>query len=132
MKKFFLLCFVLSALGGVLTAQQNATVDINDDIYYVLSIAQDRGLCDYFSGARPYSVKRIKYAVEQILENQEKLKPSELKVIENFLERYVVPEKNSIGPLKMNVSNHKDKWHFSFNYDFGFESSGSGGLYTNS
>lgn len=99
---FYFICFERFFLA----AQQNATVDINDEIYYVLSIAQDRGLCDYFSGARPYSVKRIKYAVDQILENQDKLKPAELKVVENFLDRYVIPEKNSIGLFKMNVSNH--------------------------
>lgn len=132
MKKIVLLFFVLSALAGSVFAQQNMSVDITDDIYDVLSIAQERGLCDYLPGARPYSVKRIKYAVNQILENQEKLKPVELKIIENFLARFKEPEKNSINLFDMNVSNHKDKWHFSFNYGFGFESSGSGGLYTNS
>ena len=103
MKKIVLLFFVLSALAGSVFAQQNMSVDITDDIYDVLSIAQERGLCDYLPGARPYSVKRIKYAVDQILENQEKLKPVELKIIENFLARFKEPEKNSINLFDMNV-----------------------------
>lgn len=132
MKKLIAAVCLLFSLSFNLFAQENLSIDIDNEIYHILDIAQERGLCSRFSGAKPYSLRRIRLALDEILENEESLKPEERKVVENFLELNAVPEKNHFGLDKINWANKFDIWRCSFNYSFGIEASGSGGLYTNS
>ena len=129
--KLFVFILAMFICNSLVFAQNNMSIGIDDNIYRVLDSAQARGLCDFLPTVKPYSLKRIKYAIDQILENQEKLTVVERQIIENFL------DKNNFEDRKKNlfqtgVSNHKEKWHCSFYYDFSFESSVSGGIYTNS
>lgn len=132
MKKIIACLVLFFTLSFNFFAQENLTIDMGDDIYAVLEIAEERGLCTHLPGIRPLSLRRIRLALDQILENSESLKPEEVKIIENFLDLHALPEKNHFGLDKINWANKQDIWRCSFNYTFGLEASGSGGLYTNS
>lgn len=132
MKKVIASIFLLFSLSFCIFSQENLSIDLNDEIYKVLEIAQERGLCSHFSGARPYSLRRIKLAIDQIMENSDSLKPEELKIIENFTALHALPEKNKFSLERVYWANKQDTWRCSFNYTFGLEASGSGGLYTDS
>ena len=54
---------------GVLFAQTNTTVNVNDEIYSILSNAEERGLCTTLSRIRPYTEKYILTKLDEILEN---------------------------------------------------------------
>ncbi|MBD5443750.1 MAG: hypothetical protein HDR34_10195 [Treponema sp.] len=57
------------AVGWMLFAQTNTTVDVNDEIYSILSNAESRGLCTTLSEVRPYTEKYIIKKLDEILEN---------------------------------------------------------------
>jgi hypothetical protein len=66
----FLIGLILSAFGGLyfLGAQSNNSVPVDQEVYYILELAQIRGLCDPLPGARPYSEKQILRALDTILD----------------------------------------------------------------
>lgn len=130
--KSILIFLALFSCSILIFAQNNNSVNIEDDIYNVLDSAQNRGLCDFLPTVKPYSVARIKYAVDQILENQEKLRPVEIRIIEEFLDEHNYTEKKQKKLYDVGVANNSDKWRFSLYYSFGLDSSVSGGIYTNS
>ncbi|MBD5412779.1 MAG: hypothetical protein HDR51_08565 [Treponema sp.] len=60
---------LLFALECLLFAQTNTTVDVNDEIYDILSNAESRGLCTTLSEVRPYTEKYILKKLDEILGN---------------------------------------------------------------
>ena len=85
--KLFVFILAMFICNSLVFAQNNMSIGIDDNIYRVLDSAQARGLCDFLPTVKPYSLKRIKYAIDQILENQEKLTVVERQIIENFLDK---------------------------------------------
>ena len=94
--------------------------------------AQKNLSCGFLPGAKPYTVSRIFKAIDEILEHEDELKPSEIEILENFKAKYEInPEKkNNVKHLA--IQTNDEKYHFSFLYDFGLESNVSGGIYNKS
>ena len=90
MKRTFVkkLCIFISCLGLTfsLYAQSNNTVDIADDIYSFLRIAETRGLCDSLSPVRPYTEKYIVSKLDQILENLDD--ENQKAIVEEYKNKY--------------------------------------------
>ncbi|MDR1972933.1 MAG: hypothetical protein LBQ46_13550 [Treponema sp.] len=59
--------FVLFGALVPLGAQSHVSVPVDHEIYYVLEMAQIRGLCDPLPAVRPYSQKQVLDAIDMIL-----------------------------------------------------------------
>jgi hypothetical protein len=59
----FFAAWALAPLG----AQFHGSVAVGEDVYYILELAQIRGLCDALPGVKPYSRKQILDALDTIL-----------------------------------------------------------------
>lgn len=83
---FFSFCAALSA-------QQNITVDVGDEVYDILENASLRGLCSPLPAVKPYSQRFIKDTLNQILINLDDYTDdyeitSEKNIVERQLERF--------------------------------------------
>ena len=132
MKKIILSIFALFLCMEFCFAQKNLSVSVDDEIYSILEVAEMKGFCGFLPGAKPYTVSRIFKAIDEILEHEDELKPSEIEILENFKAKYEInPEKkNNVKHLA--IQTNDEKYHFSFLYDFGLESNVSGGIYNKS
>ncbi len=132
MKKIFVSIFVLFLSLQTVFSQENISVSVDDEIYKILDVSEMKGLCSFLPGAKPYTVKRIIKAIDEILEHQDELKETEIKVLNNFKDRYKInPEKkNNVKHLAVQTNDEKN--HFSFLYNFSFDSAFFGGLYNDS
>lgn len=132
MKKIVLVFLTVLLTVANLNAQKNLSVDIDDDIYNVLNVAEMRGLCAYLPGAKPYTVARILKAIDQIFEHEDKLNQHEVQILQNFRDRYVINPEKKNGLTHVAVENESEKFHCSFLYDFGMQGMFSGGFYNDS
>ncbi len=132
MKKIVLSVCALLLCAGFAFAQKNLSVDVDDEIYNVLEIAEMKGFCSFLPGAKPYTVSRIFKAIDEILEHEDKLKPSEIKILENFKAKHEVNSEKKNSASHLAVETKDEKYHFSFLYDFVLEGSVSGGIYNKS
>ena len=107
--------------GIVLQAQTHSSVQLDNQVYYILEQAETRGLCSALSGTRPYTRSIINEKIDEILNSgkAEKLKATEREVLEQYLTQFSKPQKGmdwrrgayyaetAIGkneaPLSMNV-----------------------------
>ena len=90
MKKIILSIFALFLCMEFCFAQKNLSVNIDDEIYSILEVAEMKGFCDFLPGAKPYTVSRIFKAIDEILEHEDELKPSEIEILENFKAKYEI------------------------------------------
>lgn len=132
MKKVFLILVAAIFCGTAAFAQLNLSVDLNDEIYGLLDYAQLKGYCSFLSGVKPYTAGRILDAIDEILEHEDQLKSAEIKYLEEFKEKYTTKSDKKMSAGHVALENDSEKWHFSFLYDFGLNTSFSGGVYTKS
>ena len=114
MKKIILSIFALFLCMEFCFAQKNLSVSVDDEIYSILEVAEMKGFCGFLPGAKPYTVSRIFKAIDEILEHEDELKPSEIEILENFKAKYEInPEKkNNVKHLA--IQTNDEKYHFSF------------------
>ncbi|GHV42616.1 hypothetical protein AGMMS49546_21870 [Spirochaetia bacterium] len=62
----FLTVLMFCVFGFSLTAQSNVSVPVHNEIYYVLEMAQMKGLLSPLPGAKPYTKKQILEAIDTI------------------------------------------------------------------
>ncbi|MDR2746325.1 MAG: hypothetical protein LBB77_02660, partial [Treponema sp.] len=64
-KGHFLIGFAFFAVWALapLWAQSHGSVAVEEEVYYILELAQMRGLCDPLPGVRPYSKRQVLYAL---------------------------------------------------------------------
>lgn len=135
MKKNFLM-FILLFVSTFVFSQENITVDITDDVYTILNIAEVQGLCSKLSNPKPYTQKYIVQKLNEIKNNLDesdsKFKKTELKVIDSYLKKYD-KRKKGIDWLKLSFSidNNNEKTPISFNVYDSVYSVFSTGRYTN-
>lgn len=132
MKKIILSVLALFLCIEFAFAQKNLSVRVDDEIYSILEIAEMKGFCGFLPGAKPYTVSRIFKAIDEILEHEDELKPSEVEILENFKARYEINPEKKNSARHLAVQTKDEKYHFSFLYDFGIESNVSGGIYNDS
>lgn len=128
-----ILCTVLFSLFVSGFAQQNLSVDIDDEIYRILETCQNRGLCSFMPGAKPYAQARILSAIDEILEHEGTLSETEKAVLIRYKEDYSPKENGKVlSVTRVRLQNEIKGVPLSFEYDLGLEASASGGLYTDS
>ncbi len=133
MKKILFLIAGLAFFTFAVSAQNNATVAINDDIYGFLEVAQKKGLCYPMNSYKPYTKAQILKALYEIDENWELLSEREAEILEAWLEKYDPEEvEKKMNLWEVNISNDNEDFPASFNYKTEFEFIYSGGLYNNS
>ena len=93
MKKVLIFITLLFTNLILLSAQNYTTIDISDDVYSFLTIAETKGYCGRLDNAKPYTkdyvVSTLQEIKESILEAEEnKYKDNELKVVDFYLSRY--------------------------------------------
>ena len=133
MKKIFSIVFIL-IFGTVCFAQKNLSVNIDNEIYNILDVAEMKGFCDFLPSAKPYTLARILKAVDQILEHEDELKPEEIAILEDFKKSNEIntEKKNGFTHLALESKTDEDNLHFSFLYDFSLDTYVSGGFYNDS
>lgn len=132
MKKIILSVFTLFFCFEFVFAQKNLSVDVDDEIYSVLEIAEMKGFCSFLPGAKPYTVSRIFKAIDEILEHEDELKPSEIELLEKFKAKHEINSEKKNSASHLAVQTKDEKYHFSFLYDFALEGNVSGGIYNKS
>lgn len=132
MKKIILSVFALLFCFEFAFAQKNLSVDVDDEIYSVLEIAEMKGFCSFLPGAKPYTVSRIFKAIDEILEHEDELKPSEIELLEKFKAKHEINSEKKNSASHLAVQTKDEKYHFSFLYDFSLEANVSGGIYNKS
>lgn len=134
MKRTFVkkLCIFISCLGlaFALYAQSNNTVDIADDIYSFLRIAETRGLCDSLSPVRPYTEKYIVSKLDQILENLDD--ENQKAIVEEYKNKYKREDGLSLKELAYKMTEQKGDIPVSLAVDLYNDTFMSGGMYSNS
>ena len=134
MKRTFVkkLCIFISCLGLTfsLYAQSNNTVDIADDIYSFLRIAETRGLCDSLSPVRPYTEKYIVSKLDQILENLDD--ENQKAIVEEYKNKYKREDGLSLKELAYKMTEQKGDVPVSLAVDLYNDTFMSGGMYSNS
>jgi hypothetical protein len=85
-----------------LSAQSHVSVSVDDPVYYVLEMAELRGLCDPLPVVKPYSRGVIIQAVNEILGNEASagLSAGERKILEDVKERLGKAPKTGINWLR--------------------------------
>ena len=134
MKRTFVkkLCIYISCLGlaFALYAQSNNTVDIADDIYSFLRIAETRGLCDSLSPVRPYTEKYIVSKLEQILNNLDD--ENQKAIVEEYKNKYKREDGLSLKELAYKMTEQKGDTTVSLAVDLYNDTFMSGGIYSDS
>lgn len=120
-----------------LNAQTNVTIDISDDVYGFLKIAETKGYCDRLPNARPYTQKFIISTLREIKEavldtEDSKKKDSELQTVEYFLSRYTDTEGLDLSRLAYKETTTVGGIPLSFEFSNTDEAFYSSGFYSDS
>lgn len=132
MKKIVLFASIILFSTSIF-AQTNVSVDIYDNIYNVIEFAQMKGFCSVQPGAKPYTEKKIKACLNEILEHEDELLPAELSIINEYLELTV--RKNKENKRLGSFYFEEDKWAdvpMSFRINYGLNVTASAGIYNKS
>jgi hypothetical protein len=89
-----IICFLLTIISVPVIAQNHISVPLDNQIYNILEQAEARGLCSPLSGIRPYTRSVVVSAIKEILESEsaDKLRNSEIEILENYLSRFSKPK----------------------------------------
>lgn len=131
MKKVIAVAFSIFCFASFAFSQANISIDVEDEIYTIIDNAYMRGLCSSVNGAKPWTENKIRLIINEILENEDKLSKTEVKVLEQFIEAHTVDYDSKKDLRSIYVSNGSETNPISFLYDFSFSGEGSGGFYTN-
>ena len=137
MKKIFLFVLLLSCSFFVF-AQANASVDIDDDIYSILSIAETKGLCKPLLNVKPYTQNYILEKVEEIKNNiensnyKDNIKNSEIEYLEKYIKKFETKIGFDFQNLSYRIQNNNEKFPVSLEFNDEVNILGSAGVYKNS
>ena len=119
-------------------SQENITVNLDDDIYSILSIAETKGLCKPLLNVKPYTQKYIFDKVSEIKENIEKsnykinIKESELNYINEYIKKFETKNGFDFQNLSYRIQNNNEKFPVSLEFNDQLNILGSTGVYQNS
>jgi hypothetical protein len=117
-----------------LFAQTYVSVPLEDQVYYFLEQAEQKGLCSPLSGIRPYTQHTIITAINEILdtENDKKLNSAEREILEQYLGKFSKPKRGLDWQRGMHHSEAvlgKNDTLLSLNLGTNLTTEGSTGLY---
>jgi len=118
-----------------LFAQTHNSVSLENQAYYILEQAEIKGLCNPLSGMRPYTKSVIIAAIEEILHSDkaEKLKKTELEILEQYLASFSKPETGmdwKRGAWRGETKMGKSDIELSANVGVSVDIEGSAGFYS--
>ena len=93
MKRKILMIFFIF-INFSIFSQTNVCVDIDDEVYSILNIAEVQGLCTPLLNVKPYTQKYILKKIEEIKNNiykseyQTNVMSSEVEYIENYIKKF--------------------------------------------
>lgn len=135
MKKI-LIIFVSVFLGSLIFAQSKNTVDLQDEIYNVLSACETKALCNSLSDERPYTkeyiLKVLNEIAENLKENNSYSSKVELETIEEYIKAYEIKSGFSLKDFRYHSESEKDGLYTSFNFDISSNTFVSSGIYEDS
>lgn len=118
-----------------LTAQTHNTVEVDDEVYRILQVAEIRGYCGILSTAKPYTKRYIIDRLDEILSKVESGSVEE-KIALQQKERFTPREDGfswkGFGWRWSNAKDENAKHPFSFQFDEAVDISFFGGLYNKS
>ncbi|MBQ0165610.1 MAG: hypothetical protein KBT02_00700 [Treponema sp.] len=128
---------MLVCISTALFSQANVTVDISDDVYNFLKIAETKGYCERLPNARPYTQKFIisvlKEIKEAILDSEDsRIRDSELQTVEYYLSRYTDRDGVDVTRLAYKETTMVGDVPLSFEFSNTDEAFITGGLYSDS
>jgi hypothetical protein len=134
LKLFFVICFLGIFSFVPVFSQTHTSVNMDNQVYYVLEQAEMRGLCSPLSGARPYTQGVVLAAINEILnsDKSKKLNAMELEILEQFRDKLAKPKKGidwQRGAWYNEVSLGKNNVPISANIGVGANFEGTAGLY---
>lgn len=124
MKKiiYALLCSVLVL---PLFAQTHATVDLGEDVYKFLTIAQEKGYCK-LANVKPYTEQ---YIIQRLEEIKNVCNDNETEIVEFYLSRYEYKPGLDLNKMSLRFENNNEKFPTSFTFANTTEGYFSTGLY---
>lgn len=137
MKKHILMIFI-SFFMFTAFAQQYATVDLGDDVYSFLIIAQEKGYCERLSNVKPYTQKYVITLLNEIKDNlyskhrESKFYDSEMETVQFYLDRYYKQEGIDFNRMSYRKEDDNNGFPLSFEFNNTFETFVSSGVYTDS
>ena len=137
MKKIFVL-FILICFNFFVFSQANVSIDFDDEIYSILSIAESKGLCKPLLNVKPYTQNYIIKKVQEIKNNienssyNENIKNSEIEYLEKYLKKYEIKNGFDFQNLSYRIQNKNEKFPVSLEFNDELNILGSAGLYKNS
>lgn len=129
MRRKIIVALSLLLFSSFCFAQRNNTIDISDEIYPILENLQIRGLVKPMIGQKPYTQRLILEKIDEAL-NTDKLMKSEKTFLEKWKAEKETPPVMDLKKLFIRKEHISEKFYASFNFNTGFETSASGGLYT--
>ena len=133
MKKI-LACLVALFSSICIFAQTNVTVDIDDDLYPFLTMAEQKGYCDRLPNAKPYTEKFIVECLNQIhdtIQSKEETwaTKKELETVDFYISRF--ERKNGLdwNRLSYRHENNDEKLPISFEFNNTTQGFVSTGIY---
>jgi len=134
--KLFFICSltVLFSLFPVFS-QTHTSVNLDNQVYYILEQAEMRGFCSPLSGARPYTQSNVISAINEILssDNSKKLNTAEREILEQYRNSFAKPKTGmdwQRGAWYSETSIGKTDTMLSGNIGVGMNVEGSGGFYS--
>ena len=128
----FIFCFFIYQS---LFAQTNITVDLGDEVYSFLEIAEEKGYCCKLSYNKPFTVKSIKerlFEIKEYLEkSNSKYKENELNTTEFYLSRYEYSDGTNWKRLSYRKTNEDEKYPMIFDFNHSSNLNVSSGVYDN-
>ena len=131
MKKILFLALVFFC--GILYAQTNVTVSLDNDVYVLLQNMELRGYCSALSPVKPYTekyiVERLEAAAEYLEENtDEEELTAQKKIIAEYLERFEHEEGLKLAALSFRKEGDVFGVPVSIEINDNFNAEVSGGL----
>lgn len=128
--KIFIISLALVFVTSQVFSQQNVTVDITDDVYSFLTIAETKGYCERLPLAKPYSQNYIIKVLTQIKDfltdnSDKKFAEEELDTVNFYLSRYEDYEGINWSKMGYRETNDDDDFPITFELNNTTE-----GLYT--
>lgn len=127
LKKAIGICICFAA-AGVMFAQSNSTVELDNDVYSFLVACENKAYCERLSNVKPYTKNYIVKLLNQVKEKLGDSNDAELEIVNYYLERFDNAEKGlDFSRLSYSIGDENSGLPITFifnNYDEAFVSSG--------
>lgn len=136
---FFGLLTIFFVFADSYNSMANITVDVNDEIYSILNIAETKGYCKPLASVKPYSESYILKKLDEILDflynttSESYVTKTEKQIIEQQKLRFIhTIDGIDLKNLQISVSNNSEKFPITFFATDYLDSFISSGFYDNS